>query len=244
MNTKQREQLLLMLMPPTLVLATYLLFFYVPQSRTYREHSEQLDTKRNVEVTKDQALAAKTTLELAQKKYNELKVRLQNSRDELQQICLGFGSTEHQFGVAAAITRLLNKHSVVMVSQNIVRDPKLSQTHQSALQRISRYNGRSLEYRHYRLLGSYQALQAVLKELGKTQAYAFPASVTLDSSKASNGVYAWGVQHRDGRILDQDARRCGGGTADIIVATASTIVSSFASKSATFRPSSDDTITR
>ena len=65
MNTKEREQFLLMFLPACLVVITYAIFFYSPSQKTAQAARSQLEDVRQKAPTEQDLLTAKNLLEVA-----------------------------------------------------------------------------------------------------------------------------------------------------------------------------------
>jgi hypothetical protein len=191
MDPKQRERLIVMVLPAAVLLLGYSFFFSRPQNRAVREKQTELQAAQRSAVSEQEVLIARARLAEAQKTKAETTAEIEQYEAAMQELVAPFGRNPARFAVMERIDRLLREHEIVLVSQSLVEQQSLSTRQKELLQKVEqRAGGGRLEYRRFHLEGGYAEVQGFLSRLAESEAAMLP--VSLEAKKPEGeGPPAW-----------------------------------------------------
>ena len=191
MDQKQRDQLILILLPAMLVGLAYLLFFLRGQQRSHAALKEQLQRAAEGATSDQELLVAKTRAAAAKRKCDELQDHIANRTARLEQAAGDFGEDQKQFTTIGQLADLMAKHQLVLVSQTVTDTLKTPKHQQQMLDNIERWNGhRELKYCEFEFQGRFADVQKLLSDLHQRELSALPLSIELSPS-ADDGLHNW-----------------------------------------------------
>lgn len=192
MNTKEREQFLLMFLPACLVVITYAIFFYSPSQKTAQAARSQLEDVRQKAPTEQDLLTAKNLLEVATQTQATVQEEVNRVQEEIVQFCATFGDESRRFQTIQNITAWLQDHPLSLLAQAAVREPTLSTVQRAALQRISSHLEKNrIQYREFQLEGTYLDMVQFLQRFTKSETPIYPVSLEMTSSANEDGQHIW-----------------------------------------------------
>lgn len=195
MNTTQREQAIMMLMPTAVIALLYgLLMNFSGHQQQYKEQLRELAAIEPAAKTENDVPIAKTSLQMAQEHRDIVARQLETRRGELQAMCKSFGDPNNQFRVLESFSRLLKEHQIMLLSQTLVQPPKLSPIKQRVLETIDQHNSDAApQYRQLELRGRYGDVLAFLQRLAALEQTVLPVSLQLKASDQADRLHAWNL---------------------------------------------------
>lgn len=195
MNPTQREKIIMTFMPAAVVALLYgLLLNFSGHQQQYRDAQRQLAEFEPTAKTEDDVLIAGNRLELANERRDDVEQQLASRRGELQSLCRRFGDSNNQFRVLEAVSRLVEEHQVLLLSQGPVEPPELSSTKQHVLEKVDQYNGDAgLQYRQFELRGRYGDVLTLLQQVGELDVSVLPVALRLDGTDQASRMHAWNL---------------------------------------------------
>lgn len=191
MDQKQREQLILILLPTMLVGLVYLLFFLRGQQRSHAALQQQLQQARDGTSSDEELMVAKTRADAAQRKCSELQNNIAERTARLEQAAGYFGEDRKQFTLFGQLAELMDEHQLVLVSQTVTDKLKMPKHQQQMLDNIDKWNGeRELNFCEFEFQGRFADVQKLLADLERSDIAALPLSIDLKPSE-DDGLHRW-----------------------------------------------------
>lgn len=180
---KRREQWLVVLLPAAIVLLVYSLFFFRPQQRMIEETRTRLEEARRSATTEAELELTRTRLATLQREHSRIGQQIREHRSAVQEILGNFGKNPERFAAMERIDDLLLQHDIVLVSQELIDQQKLSQRQRDVLRDIEQRSDQlRLEYRRLRLEGGYAEVEAFMNQLAHCDPLVLPVSLEAKKS--------------------------------------------------------------
>ncbi|MEE2639936.1 MAG: hypothetical protein VX768_04865 [Planctomycetota bacterium] len=188
----EREKLLILFVPTSLVLAIYTFGFYRPVNSEMSRLKSRYDQAMTNPVTDQMALTEETRLGIAQETNKEVSRKITDLETETCDLCRSFGNSDQRFETANQIMNLISQNHVSLISQDVISNPVIPNHSREAIQKIEKRNGNTdLKSRMFSLQGRYNDMTSLIGELSSSIQAAFPVSIDLETNGSEDGSHTW-----------------------------------------------------